>query len=80
MAIGEMRGGNDAQRGGELAQQTSKNSVWRFFYGLFYGRPKFCCKSAQFYEKPCQRLTTRTPSVRVDVQHRENVRKTLSSI
>ena len=26
------------------------------FHGLFYGRAKFCCKTAQFYETPCERL------------------------
>ena len=29
---------------------------------FFYGRAKFCCKTAQFYETPCQRLTSRHPA------------------
>jgi hypothetical protein len=48
---------------------------WRNFYGLFYGRLRFCCKTARTYAKPCQQLLIKIPSVSNGVQQSENVCK-----
>jgi hypothetical protein len=45
------------------------------FYGLFYGRAKFCCKTAQFTATLCECWITEIPSVRNAVRHCENERK-----
>jgi len=47
------------------------------FYGLFYGRAKFWCKTAQFYATPCEYELGETPSIRNGVQSYENLRNSL---
>ena len=47
------------------------------FYGLFYGRAKFWCKTAQFYATPCECELGETPSIRNGVQSYENLRNSL---
>ena len=49
--------------------------TWGFFYGLFYGRAKFCCKSAQFCATRCKYGIAEIPSVRNAVRRCENERK-----
>jgi hypothetical protein len=46
-----------------------------FFYGLFYGREKFCCKTVQFTATLCECWIAERPSVRNAVLHCENERK-----
>jgi hypothetical protein len=46
-------------------------------YGSFYGRPKFCCKRAQFCVTRCKCPNAELPSVSNAVQHSENVRNSL---
>jgi hypothetical protein len=48
---------------------------WRNFYGLFYGRMKFCCKTAQFCATLRESEMAGTPSVRDAAQGFENPRK-----
>jgi hypothetical protein len=50
-----------------------------FFYGPFYGRAKFCCKTAQFYATLCKHGIAELPSVRNAVRRCENKRKKPSS-
>jgi hypothetical protein len=59
----------------DYRQFTRRSEPRSIFYGLFYGRAKFCCKTAQFSVTLCELLTTETPSVSVAVQRRENARK-----
>ena len=46
-----------------------------FFYGLFYGRTKFCCKTAQLSGTQRECGMAETPSDSVAVQRSENLRK-----
>ena len=46
-----------------------------FFYGLFYGRAKFRCKTAQFCATRCKCRIAKMPSVRNAVRHCEKLRK-----
>jgi hypothetical protein len=45
------------------------------FTVVFYGLRIFCCNSARFCAKPCERLTVELPSVSDGVQRSENKRK-----
>jgi hypothetical protein len=48
------------------------------FHGDFYGRQSFCCKTTQFYVKPCECLTAELPNVGNAVQSSEKLRKSFS--
>jgi hypothetical protein len=37
-----------------LLREALGSLLLQFFYGLFYGRAKFCCKSAQFCATHCE--------------------------
>ena len=50
---------------------------FNFFYGLFYGWRKFCCKSVQFCETRRKPHSLGLPMIRNAVQHSENVRNSL---
>jgi len=45
-----------------------------FFYGLFYGRENFGCKTAQFCATRCESEMTETPGVGNAVQSSETLR------
>jgi len=46
-----------------------------FFYGLFYGRENFGCKTAQFCATQRESDMAKTPSLRNGAQTLENERK-----
>jgi hypothetical protein len=57
--------------GGRLVQALHR------FHGLFYGRGKFCCKSAQFCVTRRKPHSLGSPMIRNAVQHCENPCNTL---
>jgi hypothetical protein len=52
-------------------EKTLARKVAKLFYGLFYGREKFCCKSAQFCATRCESEMAETPSIRSGAQRSE---------
>jgi hypothetical protein len=63
----------------DYRQFTRRSEPRSIFYGLFYGRAKFCCKTAQFTATLCECWVAEIPSVRNAVQHCANQRERLSS-
>jgi len=44
------------------------------YYGPFYGREKFCCKTVGIYAMPCEWAVIERPSIRDGMQSSGNVR------
>ena len=60
-----------------LIQEAPDKTNERFFYGLFYGRVKYCCKTVQFYVTLCKHRIAGLPSVSNDMQCSETLRNSL---
>ena len=53
-------------------EKTRARKTAKLFYGLFYGRAKFCCKTAQFTATLCEYRIAEIRSIHNAVQHCEN--------
>jgi hypothetical protein len=56
---------------------TGTGSMTVIFYSPFYGRAKFCCKSAQFCVTRCKSRMAESPRIGDAVQSSETLRNSL---
>jgi hypothetical protein len=63
--------------GVSFLQVNDSQAQAELFYGLFYGRAKFCCKTVQCTAMLCEYCNAEIPSVRNDMQTSETLRNSL---
>ena len=61
-------------------EKTRTEKTAKLFYGLFYGRAKFDCKTAQFTATLYECWIAEIPSVHNGMRQCENERKSFSRI